>query len=406
MVNVSSAFHNAIREDENQLPLFLFDDAVVSSQDIEISASGIRFSENAVDAEDYAPGSCISSTLGFDLLNEHNEWSAYGFGQFRAYLGVRTAKSGYTSQATCYLTDGVHRIEGYDTAPYLRLDGVGVSGMTEPVGAMALFEGKLVCFTRSSWIGFAYDGRTLTRQNFPLYAAPILRHAELWKAENKSFVFGYRCGFGTAPDGKSNLVSFSRGESECFELCPLGIFIAEKPVFSSLKTVAIDAYDRMSLLDKDYEKGKVHFPCNIQSLVTQIAAAVGITIADMSGCVNTGETLQSEPEDFEDMTWREILSDCAEITGTFAKMNRYGQLELRWFRRVGMTLTEHDYSTADFGYYHSAPVDKVVLRKAGSDDVVSGSGDNALYIQGNKIMDALTGGGNIRWPQSSKISGK
>lgn len=63
MIPVSNAFHEAIREDELQMPLFVFDKTVMSSQDFNISSGGIRLSENVNEEEDYAPGSCTASIL-------------------------------------------------------------------------------------------------------------------------------------------------------------------------------------------------------------------------------------------------------------------------------------------------------------------------------------------------------
>lgn len=46
MYPVSAAFHKAVRSGEPQMPLLLFDDIVLTAEDINISGGGLRFSEN------------------------------------------------------------------------------------------------------------------------------------------------------------------------------------------------------------------------------------------------------------------------------------------------------------------------------------------------------------------------
>lgn len=384
MIPVSNAFHEAIREDELQMPLFIFDHTVMSSQDFNISSGGIRLSENVNEEEDYAPGGCTASILSFDLMNEDGRWSDFSYGEMTAYLGVRTVYVKETGNGICRIDLGTNQICGYDKEPYLRLNGQGVSGVSETVEALALFREKLFVFLKNSYVTYRYDGSSLTKETFDVYDTPIVKNAYRWKILHYGIAYGHKGLIGTGIRDENNLLLFKDSETEAYEMIPLGVFIVDKPMYNSRKTISIDAYDRMSLLDVDYEKGSVSFPITVIGLLKRVCEISGIPLSTVS-IANGDKTISEEPDAFKTATLREIVSWIAEISGNFARMNRYGELELRWFSRVSYALDAHDYSVCDVGYYEAAGVDRVVIRDRDNDDVVSGTGNNAVYIQNNPL---------------------
>lgn len=392
MVNTSDAFHEAIRNDEPQMPLFLFDNAVMSYRDIDISSGGIQFSESAISGEDFVPGCVSSANLSFSLMNDTGAWNEFEFGEFNALLGVRTNQQTYESDASCYIRLGSTVFEGFDKAPYLRINGSGVSGVTEPVKSLFVLEEKLWAFTDSGYISFRWLGSRLVRTAFNIYQDPIVQNSREWMLTGKSLVYGYKIPeLTTGLRPENNVIVFEGNVAEAYEMIPLGVFTADRPVFSNTKTVQVEAFDRMTLFDEEVSGEIASYPITVANLIDAVATLKGVTVETWN-LVNGDRVIGSAP-DFKNRTYRDVLRWLAEVTGTFVKFNRHGNLEFRWLRTVGMNLDAHDYSECNIGYYEAAPVSKVVIRDLDSDDVESGSGENIVYLQSNPIAKVLIGGG-------------
>lgn len=389
MYAVSEAFHEAIREDELQLPLLLFDDAVVTPRDINISSGGIGYQASVNEGEDFAPGGCSAALLSFDLLNDDNTWTGYDFGAFKAYLGVRTNVIYESPNCVCRIDTGSFRIRGNDKAPFLTLNDAAVSGVTERVEALALLNDKLLVFTKNQTQKFTFKNGELTAGDFTFYEPPIQKAAVAWKTMNYGVCFGHKGTRGTGIKDENNLMVFTPTSTDIYEMVPLGVFYAEKPVFNSRKTLSIDAYDAMSLFDTQYREGTIAFPTTLQNLVDRVCKAVGVTLGSTQ-MVNGERTVSSAPEAFAKATYRDILGWCAELGGCFARINRDGALELKWFSDAGYSLTAHDYSEYDVGYYTRAGVDRLIIRDSAGDDVITGAGVNSLYIVDNPIAAVIT----------------
>ncbi len=392
MIATSAEFHAAIKRDEPQMPLFIFDGkAVMSAQDV--TASGLRFSENVMSGEDFVPGDCCSATLNFQVVNESKAWSNFDYGEFTALLGVRTHTERTDKRIPCYIRVDANVIEGWPEYPYLRFNGSAISEVTEPVKALVLFEEKLFAFTDSGYVGFTYNGTAILKTAFGVYDAPIIRNSAKWKYLNYGIVYGHTMsGITTGLADENNLVIFGRNFIDAYELIPLGVFTAERPVYSSRKSVSVDAFDRMTKFDADYDASQFQFPMTVFGLLQRVCAVAGVPPKNTS--ITNGEVTIPSAPDFEGNTLRDVLSYIAEISGDFARIDRYGRVELKWFTSAAITLDAHDYSECDVGFYHAAGVDQLVIRELGKDDVTFGQGENIWYLQQNPIVEAiLTGGG-------------
>jgi hypothetical protein len=209
----------------------------------------------------------------------------------------------------------------------------------------------------------------------------------MWSRRGISISYGHSFdGITTGLTPENNLILFQGNAMDCYEMIPLGVFTAERPVYSSSKTISVESFDRMTRFDEKYD-GSIEFPITVSGMVDRIAEICG-TPVNHTELVN-GELVISEDPGLKEMSYREILSDLAEVTGTFARINRNGELELKWFGEVEMTLTNHDYTECNFGYYTAAPITKVVIRDPNTNDTESGDGDNVIYYQSNPIANAL-----------------
>ena len=391
MVSTSTAFVEAIKNSKPQMPLFIFDKALMTADDIEIS-SGIRFSENVMADEDFAPGACCSSTLDFTLINDDGQWSDFNYGEFTALLGVCTYNEKAQSDAYCRIELDGNVICGYEEAPFLTIGENQVNGIDKSVKALLLFRNKLFAFTEDGYIGFTYDGSSLTQATFDFYDEPLIAASKRWKFLGLGIVYGHKIS-GITP-GLSNdncFTVYSQNDVSSYEMIPLGIFDAERPVYSSKKSISVESFDRLIKFDKDYKSSDFHFPTSVYGLLQQVCSVADVPLKNTS-IDNGGIIVENEP-DFEGNTLRDILGFIAEISGDFVHMSRYGELELKWFNTVSAHLDPDSYAECNVGYYSAAGIDKLVIREIGSDDVSYGSGKNIWYIQQNPIAKVLISGG-------------
>lgn len=392
MIATSARFHEAIREDELQMPLFIFDNAVVTKEDIDTNM-GFQFRETVIEGDDFEPGSCCASTLDFRLMNENGEWSDFPFGDFTAYLGVRTLHRREKSRTGCEITAGSDSIKGSRAAPFLTLNGATVSGVNEPVYALALLEEKLLAFTANGYLSFQYVAGSLTTNTFTLHDAPILRSAAKWRRAGLGICYGHKItGTTTGLSGENCLTITGSNYTDSYEMVPLGKFTAERPTFSTKRRLAVSCTDAMQKFDVDYDSTKFSYPTTLHGLLTQTCTAAEVPLATAASELTNGSASIPAAPDLKNATLKDILHYIGELSGTFAKIGRDGKLTMKWLTASGFRLDGHDYSECSVGYYSAAPISKIVRRSVTGDDTEIGIGDNAFYIKDNPLLAAMGGG--------------
>lgn len=134
-----------------------------------------------------------------------------------------------------------------------------------------------------------------------------------------------------------------------------GVFNAEDPK-ASTSILTIEALDNMEKFDRSYD-GKLTFPRTLQAIVQYCCDRCGVLLCT-TRFDNDSFTIMANPFSDEDkMTYREILSYCAQIAGCYARCNTDGQLELKWYPRAifdadnldggGFDTNTPTYSTGD-----------------------------------------------------------
>jgi len=88
MQTVSTALRTAINAGNPQRILLVFEDTEFTNEDIVIT-KGLTLDEEFNTEEDIAIGSCPSSVISFDLLNDNGQLEDFEFGWFTAYMGAR-----------------------------------------------------------------------------------------------------------------------------------------------------------------------------------------------------------------------------------------------------------------------------------------------------------------------------
>jgi len=196
-----------------------------------------------------------------------------------------------------------------------------------------------------------------------------------------------------------------------YEAVPLGVYIIKEANWVK-NGVEIKAYDNMVKLDKT---------CNIKTMQGSIFSFLSMAALTCKiELAQTEQEIQALPNGDTDLTlfvendietWRDLVSWCAQTTGTFATMNRQGKLELRqyktepvdeigWERRINGAKFS-DYATRYTGmscvniaeksttYYNIIPDDGLTYN-LGSNPLLQTGFEDIITAQRRAILDALT----------------
>lgn len=140
-----------------------------------------------------------------------------------------------------------------------------------------------------------------------------------------------------------------------------GRFTVTDAVYSDA-SVSITAYDNMTKFDRNYSDSHLVYPTTIGSIVNDACTVCGVVNATQT-FTNSNLVILTRPDD-NALTFREVLSWCAQIAGCFARINRSGQLELKWYDVANIGNDSASQATV----YHN--VTGVFSQKTGTDDTV------------------------------------
>lgn len=108
-----------------------------------------------------------------------------------------------------------------------------------------------------------------------------------------------------------------------------GVFSADDPT-STQSIITLECLDNMAKFDKQYD-GKLSFPANLQAIVNYCCSKCGV-ILNTNQFDNYGYRIEKSPfGENPQVTYREIISYCAQIAGCYTRCNTDGRLELKWF---------------------------------------------------------------------------
>lgn len=178
--------------------------------------------------------------------------------------------------------------------------------------------------------------------------------------------------------------------------CPMGVYIIDLPVKRKTKLVNVIGYDQMQKLDAvcdSWWKGLGWSSgLTILQILNSMATHLGMSVSSStaSAMVNSGLSFTAAPFDCVEVTYREVLETIAEATGTVAKFNRDGEIQLRWFGMPsgGGSFGESSCFSLDVAEYNVSQIDALRLKFAEGDiGVTIGSGTNEYVIQNNLFLN-------------------
>ena len=182
----------------------------------------------------------------------------------------------------------------------------------------------------------------------------------------------------------------------------VGIFITQKPTRPTANSMAVTAYDRVSLLDKDLSwwlHDLQDWPYSLFELAQMVCDECGVSLVN-EDIPNGGYMVAAFSG--EGITGRQIMRWIGEISGRFCRATADGALEFAWYTPVeGITIGPasadgqiHYYQNGlSFEDYEVAPIQKVQMKQNEEDVGTVYPADimeevNAYTITGNYLLTA------------------
>lgn len=383
MYSASNAFHEAVANGNDQMPLLIFKDAVFTQSDIDVD-DGIQFDDNFSLEEDISIGQTPANEIRFTLFNDYGYLNNYTFGEFIATLGVKISEAEQEQTASVMMHVGNDVYTGSDTSPYLRKNGTAMG--SQPAFAVK----SLMCYDGKVW-AFGADGSSAT------YNADTGADISATNKLNnfmKNKVKGWS-GLGLYYN-KSNreLTIEADGAIETYEFVPLGVFVADRPNVPDTLAIQMTCRDHMLDFEKDwpgFSAMGVTFPTTVGTLFQKICAYLNVPYKTAT-FLNSTLSIPKEPKDkFENVTMRTVLSWIAEVAGSNARFDRDGNLVMAWINSDNVqSYAEGDYYEFKPYWYETKKIDKLYNRKTknGKDTIVgTGTGGTGYLIQDNPFLN-------------------
>lgn len=406
MYSASNAFHNAVKNGAHQIALLIFDDAVFSNEDINVT-KGIEFNDYFCTEENLAIGQALSNEISFTLFNDHGYLNDYAFGDFLATIGVMTEDDTVFSEEQPGTTIRIRDSNGYawygsETSPYIHtIRTYSISSPGFVVKSLLSYNGYVYAFgANGECKRYAeYNGamESVTLNDF-------MKHKVAgWGNTGYRFVPQTRQfeKYWTVHDHPS--ATLSRTHKKTYEFVPLGYFTAERPNVPNKIEINFNCYDWMQKFEKDmpsdadldaaYRRfypsgGGYSYPVTFTKLFRAMCAYADLRY--WGSFVNASATISARPDAFNSATMREVLGWLAEAAGSVARVNRDGYVQMDWIRTTNQQIDENGYSEFDPYWYKTKTVTKLCNRASNGDyDKYSGTGNEAYLIQDNPLLKGV-----------------
>jgi hypothetical protein len=169
---------------------------------------------------------------------------------------------------------------------------------------------------------------------------------------------------------------------DTYEYVPLGVFNVDD-VGKTRNAISLKALDNMIKFDKPYSMSNLIYPANLLQIFNDACTVCGVTPGTAT-FLNSNYVVQERPEG--DLTFRDILSYVAELSGSFARCNRTGAVELAWYEPTGLTLA--GANRFDFRPSDDLISIKGVMATVGDTTYLAGSDEYAVDLTHNPLLQS------------------
>lgn len=378
MYPASNAFHEAVANGNEQKAMLIFKDCVFTDDDISID-NGIEFRDYFNTEEDLSIGLTPSNEISFSLFNDKRLLNNYEFGDFLATIGVLTGRQTYQQFYPVQMTTDLGAWTGDDSYPYVRKNGTALSAQPGfSVKSMIGYDNKVYVFSDNGrYVVYSDIDNTNITQSTPV---------SVFMQEKSKTLSGKGCFY-----NKSSRILFvyEGGTRKMYEFVPLGWFTAERPKAPDMIQIDMTCYDWMQKFEQDMpgpaELG-MSYPSTIGNLLEKMCQYAGVACKTTT-FINSNARIEKVPDDFESVTMRDVLKWIAEASGSNARFDRDGNLELAWLETTGQKYAATGYSEFNPYWYQTKKVTKLYNKDTQeSTERTYGSGDEAYLIQDNPLL--------------------
>ena len=378
MYEASQAFHDAVASGAHQIALLIFDDAVFTNDDIDVSA-GIEFNDYFNTEEDLAIGQALSNEISFNIFNDSGLLDNYAFGDFTATIGAQIENETVTQNGVVYAESASHTYQANSSSPYLLRDGTAVSSQpARAISTILIYDNIVYCMlTNGTVIGYKDSNgasQAVTVNNF------MKSQLTKWAGKGISYV-------------NRILKIFEGTNKRTYEFVPLGKFTAERPNVPYVNAIHMTCYDFMQKFEKDVPDNSdmnLTFPCTFSNLFIRVCQYANVSYASPY-FINSTATISSRPDEFNNATLRDVIQWLAEAAGSVARFNRDGILVFDWVHYTDYRIDETGYSEFNPYWYQTRMVEKIINRAAdGSYNSEYGIGSETYLIQDNPLLKGVS----------------
>lgn len=170
------------------------------------------------------------------------------------------------------------------------------------------------------------------------------------------------------------------------------VFENEKQVDEN--TYRIKCYDKMVYAMKDYESLGVVYPISIKNYLSALCTKIGLTMKD-TNFRNATRQIPSELFTEQGLTYRDVLDQIAQATGSTICIDENDRVEVRYINDTETIVTEHMLKDVNVNVGEKyGPINSIVLSRANADNVylrdeesVAQNGLHEIKIVDNQIMN-------------------
>lgn len=378
MYTASNDFHTAVANGAHQIALLIFDDAVFTNDDINVS-NGIEFHDYFNTETDLSIGQALSNEINFSIFNDVGALNDYEFGDFLATIGAQIGNETVTAQGIIRADSAEHIYVANETSPYLTRDGSAVSDQPgSKVVSILIYSGTVYCrLDDGTCVGYLDADGSAASVSMDAF---MLDQMAKWAGKGISYA--------------SRILKIWQGTNmRTYEFVPLGYFTAERPNVPTVNEIHFTCYDYMQKFEKDMPSDAdlgISYPCSFSNLFVKMCNYVGVSYLT-STFINSTATYSARPDAFNNVTMREVLQWLAEAAGAVARFDRNGKLKMDWLRTTTQTFDEGKYSTFNPYWYETKRVTKLYNRASNGDyDKTYGNGSEAYLIQDNPLLKGVT----------------
>ena len=205
------------------------------------------------------------------------------------------------------------------------------------------------------------------------------------------------------PLGTQITAQFGLKVNGTYEYINLGNFI----VYSSekqedLNSYKIVCYDKLLYSKIDYENLGITYPITIRNYINSICTHLGLTFANSTDTFpNYNKEIQNElylDENGNSLnyTFRDVLSELAQVTASTICINDNDELELRYINETNDTINEEYFKDVNVNFGElTPPINTITFKRSADSDAISLSNPldlsddlkNEIVISDNQILN-------------------